>query len=142
MNEKPVQLPALIIASLSSFLTPFMVSAINIALPSIEKEFKTDTVLLSWVATSYLLAEPVFNQHSSGRGDCAAGVAEIERRMGRCQRRDLRYHGVPHLRIRDYRPYVRDFKAPVIIQYRSGIDRYAGTGGICQMGDEGSTPRL
>jgi EmrB/QacA subfamily drug resistance transporter len=59
MNEKSVQLPALIIASLSSFLTPFMVSAVNIALPSIEKEFKTDAVLLSWVATSYLLAAAV-----------------------------------------------------------------------------------
>jgi EmrB/QacA subfamily drug resistance transporter len=59
MNEKTIHLPALIIASLSSFLTPFMVSAINIALPSIEKEFKTDAVLLTWVATSYLLAAAV-----------------------------------------------------------------------------------
>jgi EmrB/QacA subfamily drug resistance transporter len=59
MNDKAIQIPALIIAALSSFLTPFMVSAINIALPSIEKEFKTDAVLLSWVATSYLLAAAV-----------------------------------------------------------------------------------
>jgi MFS family permease len=59
MNDRAIQIPALIIAALSSFLTPFMVSAINIALPSIEKEFKTDAVLLSWVATSYLLAAAV-----------------------------------------------------------------------------------
>jgi EmrB/QacA subfamily drug resistance transporter len=59
MDDKATRLSALIIASLSSFITPFMVSAINIALPSIEKEFKTDAVLLSWVATSYLLAAAV-----------------------------------------------------------------------------------
>lgn len=47
---------ALLIASLSSFLTPFMVSSINIALPSIGREFSMDAVLLGWVSTSYLLA--------------------------------------------------------------------------------------
>jgi EmrB/QacA subfamily drug resistance transporter len=36
-----------------------MISSINIALPVIGKEFKTDAVLLSWVATSYLLAAAV-----------------------------------------------------------------------------------
>lgn len=48
------------IASLSSFITPFMISSINIGLPAIEKEFQTDAILLSWVATSYLLAAAVF----------------------------------------------------------------------------------
>lgn len=51
---------ALIIAVLSSFLTPFMVSSVNIALPSIGKEFSMDAVLLNWVATSYLLAAAMF----------------------------------------------------------------------------------
>ncbi len=46
---------ALIVATLASFLTPFMSSSINIALPSIGKEFAIDAVLLSWVTTSYLL---------------------------------------------------------------------------------------
>jgi len=50
---------ALIIASLNSFLTPFMGSAVNIALPAIEKEFHVDAVLLSWIATCYLLAVAV-----------------------------------------------------------------------------------
>jgi len=49
----------LIIASMSSFLTPFMVSSVNIALPAVGKEFNTDAVILSWVATSYLLAASV-----------------------------------------------------------------------------------
>ena len=51
---------ALLVATLSSFLTPFMVNAINIALPIIGKKFSADTVLLSWVATGYLLAAAVF----------------------------------------------------------------------------------
>ena len=59
MNDNTAKLSALIIASISSFLTPFMISSVNIALPAVGKEFKTDAVLLSWVATSYLLAAAV-----------------------------------------------------------------------------------
>ncbi len=59
MNDNTTKLSALIIASISSFLTPFMISSVNIALPAIGKEFKSDAVLLSWVATSYLLAAAV-----------------------------------------------------------------------------------
>jgi len=51
---------ALLVATLSSFLTPFMGSAITIALPSIGKEFAADAVLLGWVTTSYLLAAAMF----------------------------------------------------------------------------------
>ena len=51
---------ALLAATLSSFLTPFMVNAINVALPIIGKKFSADTVLLSWVATGYLLAAAMF----------------------------------------------------------------------------------
>ena len=50
---------ALVVATLSSFQTPFMVSAVNIALPAIQREFGVDAVLLSWVATAYLLASVV-----------------------------------------------------------------------------------
>jgi EmrB/QacA subfamily drug resistance transporter len=59
LNDSAAKLSALIIASLSSFLTPFMISSVNIALPAIGKEFKSDAVLLTWVATSYLLAAAV-----------------------------------------------------------------------------------
>lgn len=50
----------LLITTISSFLTPFMGSAINIALPAIGKEFEMSTIMLGWVATSYLLAAAVF----------------------------------------------------------------------------------
>ncbi|MDX1709484.1 MAG: MFS transporter, partial [Desulfobacterales bacterium] len=59
MNDRATRLTALTIASLGSFITPFMISSTNIALPVIGKEFKTDAVVLSWVATSYLLAAAV-----------------------------------------------------------------------------------
>ena len=59
MNDKTTKRSALIISSTSAFLTPFMISSINIALPAIGKEFETDAVVLSWVATSYLLAAAV-----------------------------------------------------------------------------------
>ncbi len=50
----------LLIVTMGSFLTPFMGSSVNIALPSIGKEFAMDAILLAWVATSYLLAATVF----------------------------------------------------------------------------------
>jgi len=46
----------LLIATLTSFLAPFMGSSVNIALPVIGKEFSMDSVLLSWITTAYLLA--------------------------------------------------------------------------------------
>ncbi|MGB9937145.1 MAG: MFS transporter [Methanobacterium sp.] len=59
-NYSNYKTPALIIAIISSFLTPFMSSAINIALPAIGSEFLTDAILLSWIPTSFLLASAIF----------------------------------------------------------------------------------
>lgn len=50
----------LFVTTLSSFLTPFMGSAINIALPSVGMELSMNTISLGWVATSYLLAAAIF----------------------------------------------------------------------------------
>jgi EmrB/QacA subfamily drug resistance transporter len=50
----------LLVAAMASFLTPFMGSAINLAIPAIGKEFNCNTFMLSWVATSYLLASAAF----------------------------------------------------------------------------------
>jgi EmrB/QacA subfamily drug resistance transporter len=54
------QRAALVTATLASFLTPFMASALNVALPSIGQEFSMDALLLGWVATSFLLAAAMF----------------------------------------------------------------------------------
>lgn len=48
------------IIALASFLTPYMSSSINVALPAIGKNFEMDAVLLSWVASSYLISTAVF----------------------------------------------------------------------------------
>jgi EmrB/QacA subfamily drug resistance transporter len=50
----------LLISVMASFLTPFMGSSVNIAIPSIGKEFAIHAVLLGWIATAYLLAAAVF----------------------------------------------------------------------------------
>ncbi len=50
---------ALLVTSLTSFLTPFMLSATNVALPVIGAEFNMDTIALGWIQTSYLLASAI-----------------------------------------------------------------------------------
>lgn len=59
-NNNDYKMPALIIAIISSFLTPFMSSAINIALPAIGNEFLTNAIILTWIPTSFLLAAAIF----------------------------------------------------------------------------------
>jgi EmrB/QacA subfamily drug resistance transporter len=51
---------ALLVATVGSFLTPFMGASVNVALPSIGEEFAMKSILLSWVNTSYLLAAALF----------------------------------------------------------------------------------
>jgi EmrB/QacA subfamily drug resistance transporter len=51
---------ALIITSMSAFLTPLSLAMVNIALPSIGKEFSMDAISLSWVATAYIVASAIF----------------------------------------------------------------------------------
>jgi len=57
--DKKTQLAASIIAGMASFLAPFMGASVNIALPSIGREFGADAVTLGWIATAYLLAAAV-----------------------------------------------------------------------------------
>jgi EmrB/QacA subfamily drug resistance transporter len=59
MSDVGLRRAALTIATVTSFMTPFMGSSINIALPAIEADFKMDALVLTWVATSYLLAAAV-----------------------------------------------------------------------------------
>jgi EmrB/QacA subfamily drug resistance transporter len=60
MSDTTLKRSALLIATFASFLTPFMVSSINIALPAIGKEFQMSAVLMSWVPTSYILSAAMF----------------------------------------------------------------------------------
>lgn len=47
------------VVSITVFMFPFMISSVNIALPAIQADFSADAVLLSWIATAYLLASGV-----------------------------------------------------------------------------------
>jgi len=60
MTDSATKRSVLYVATVSSFLTPFMGSATNVALPAIQKEFQLDAILLTWVATAYLLSCAVF----------------------------------------------------------------------------------
>lgn len=50
---------ALCVATLTSFMGPFMISSVNVALPAIQADLRMNAVQLSWIATSYLLAVAV-----------------------------------------------------------------------------------
>ncbi len=58
--DKSLEKSALIVTTLTSFVGPLAISSVNVALPAIQTEFSADAVLLSWVATAYLLAMAVF----------------------------------------------------------------------------------
>ncbi|HPW65887.1 MAG TPA: MFS transporter [Salinivirgaceae bacterium] len=60
MTTKQNKKSALIIATLSAFLGPYMGSSINIALPDIGETFSMSAISLGWVATSYILTAAVF----------------------------------------------------------------------------------
>lgn len=56
VKDKEVNKTAvLLIATIASFLSPFMAISINIALPTISNELAVNAILLSWVSTSYIL---------------------------------------------------------------------------------------
>jgi len=58
--EAATRKAALLVAALGSFMTPFMASSINIALPAIGREFGLGAVSLGWVATAFLLTAAAF----------------------------------------------------------------------------------
>ena len=60
MEDGSIKRITLISVTLTAFVTPFDVSAVNIALPSIGKEFAMDAIWLEWVSTAYLLASAMF----------------------------------------------------------------------------------
>ncbi|MEN3049725.1 MAG: MFS transporter [Candidatus Methanosuratincola petrocarbonis] len=47
-------------ATLATFVTPFSMAAVNIALPAIGAEFGMDAILMGWVSTSFLLSSAAF----------------------------------------------------------------------------------
>lgn len=50
----------LVVATFAAFLTPFLGSAVNLALPSIGKELNANALSLGWVISSFMLASAIF----------------------------------------------------------------------------------
>jgi MFS family permease len=59
-NNTTSKTTALFVSAMSAFLTPFMVSSMNIVLPSIAADFRMNAMIMSWVITSYILSSAVF----------------------------------------------------------------------------------
>lgn len=59
-KDKKLKFYSSFIFALAAFLTPFMSSSINVALPAIDKEFKMTPIFLSWLPTGFLLSSAIF----------------------------------------------------------------------------------
>ncbi|MFA6292793.1 MAG: MFS transporter [Victivallales bacterium] len=66
-TEKKIILAA---ANLSVFSTPFLASSINIALPSIQRSFGCDNLILNWVVSSYIIVVPMLLVPFGRIADC------------------------------------------------------------------------
>lgn len=54
------QRSALVIALTTSFMGPFLISSVNVALPTIEKALSLSSLSMTWIVNAYLLASAVF----------------------------------------------------------------------------------
>jgi len=59
-DSRSVQRAVFFVATLSSFLGPFMGSSVNVALPSMGRDLAMTAILLGWVNMAYLLAGAAF----------------------------------------------------------------------------------
>ena len=59
-DDRKLKRSVLLVAAFAAFLTPFMGSAVNLALPAIGNEFHANAITLSWVVSSFILASAIF----------------------------------------------------------------------------------
>jgi MFS family permease len=59
-DEKSLKRSVLLVSAFAAFLTPFLGSAINLALPSIGKDFNTTALELGWIVSSFILSSAIF----------------------------------------------------------------------------------
>jgi EmrB/QacA subfamily drug resistance transporter len=50
----------LVVATLTAFILPFLVASVNVALPTMGREFGMEAVVMSWVGTVYFLSVAMF----------------------------------------------------------------------------------
>jgi EmrB/QacA subfamily drug resistance transporter len=56
MTDRKLKRSVLAVTAIASFLTPFMGSSVNLALPAIGREFGVNAVTLNWIISSYMLS--------------------------------------------------------------------------------------
>ncbi len=66
---KREDLSILLVVAVTSFMGTFLVSAVNIALPTIEKDLALNAIELSWIITAFILAMALFMLPSGSWGD-------------------------------------------------------------------------
>jgi EmrB/QacA subfamily drug resistance transporter len=59
-EDKSFKKSVLLVSTFAAFLTPFLTSAVNLALPSIGKELHANAISLSWVISSFILTSAIF----------------------------------------------------------------------------------
>ena len=69
MTETQLKRSVLWVTIFASFLTPFMGSAVNLALPAISEDFHLNAVSLNWVISSYMLTTSIFLLPAGRAGD-------------------------------------------------------------------------
>jgi EmrB/QacA subfamily drug resistance transporter len=57
--DQSLKKSVLLVASFAAFLTPFLGSAMNLALPSIGKDFNATAIELGWVISSFILSSAI-----------------------------------------------------------------------------------
>jgi EmrB/QacA subfamily drug resistance transporter len=69
MTDKELKRSVLTVTAFASFLTPFMGSSVNLALPSIGNEFGVNAVNLNWIVSSYMLSTSILLLPAGRVGD-------------------------------------------------------------------------
>jgi EmrB/QacA subfamily drug resistance transporter len=59
-DDKTFKKSVLLVSTFAAFLTPFLTSAVNLALPSIGKELHANAISLGWVISSFILTSAIF----------------------------------------------------------------------------------
>jgi EmrB/QacA subfamily drug resistance transporter len=60
IDEKSFKNSVLLVSTFAAFLTPFLGSAVNLALPAIGSDLNANAISLSWVISSFILSSAVF----------------------------------------------------------------------------------
>jgi EmrB/QacA subfamily drug resistance transporter len=59
-DDKSLKRSVMLVSTFAAFLTPFLSSAINLALPAIGKDLQTTAISLGWIASSFILSSAIF----------------------------------------------------------------------------------